>query len=215
MPTPSPRLGLLVPTTADDFSTADIATNWDTLDDTPGFFVCTSGTRPAWGAAQAGQTISETDTGLDWKWDGVHWSRTSAMGLLKTTTGAWAISQRTSDFITSSSTYVIVTSVTNVVVPPGNRTLQFTVNYYRSEAGGTGSYFVGAVFRSNTAATGVVEFNFACPDNGAGNAVGFLPGGLAAGTYAWSFQVHESSTSTTATVRGTTTTPVQLSVQEI
>ena len=68
MPTPSPRLGLAVPTTSDPFSTEDLADNWDLLDAFPGTYICTSATHPVWGAAQQGMRILETDTGLEWRW---------------------------------------------------------------------------------------------------------------------------------------------------
>lgn len=214
MPTPSPRLGLLEPSTSDPFSTQDIATNWGILDKYPGIYVCTSQTRPQWGQAQAGMRISETDTGLEWRWDGANFQRTAPQGLLRTTTGGWARGQRTSDFSTSSTSYVVVVAITNVVVPPGNRTLQINVGFYRAEAGGAGSYFLGCVKRSASNNSGTEEFNFACPDNVPGGRVGYVPGGLPAGTYSWSFQIAKWGNPTTL-IRGSATTPIEIAVLEI
>src|SRR3954452_20373739 len=107
MPTPTTRMGLLKPTTADPFSTADLAANWQKIDDSPGTYVCTSTTRPPWGAAQRGRKIHETDTLLNWTWDGANFQRDAPRGLLKTTSGAWARGQRTTDITTTSTTGVV------------------------------------------------------------------------------------------------------------
>jgi len=216
MPTPSPRLGLAVPTTSDPFSTEDLADNWDLLDEFPGTFICTSNSHPAWGAAQQGMRILETDTGLEWRWDGAAFQRIAPIGLLKTTTGAWARAQRTSDFNTSSTSDVVCVALANVVVPPGNRTLRFDVTFFRSEAGGSAAnYFYGNVRRASTNNTGTKEFEFACPDNASGDHAGYIPGGLPAGTYSWSFQIRAFGAATSPTIRANGTTPCELTVTEI
>ena len=69
MPTSSDKLGLSKPLTTDPFDTATIAANWQIVDDHPGVFICTSGTRPTWGANQDGMFIFETDSGLAYRWD--------------------------------------------------------------------------------------------------------------------------------------------------
>lgn len=223
MPTPSPRLGLKLPTTADAFSTQDIHDNWDLLDDYPGIFICTSGTRPEWGAAQAGMRIHETNTGLDWRWDGTQFLRTSPMGMLKTTTGGWARAQRTTDFSTTSQTYVVAVSLSNVVVPAGNRTLQLVVTFPRAENSAGMSAI--AIFRSVTANTGTQEGGWWAsgdstnPTAGAqgqgGTFIAWIPGGLAAGTYSWSVQLRASTAGGTSILRAGTTTPCELSVIEV
>lgn len=73
MTTKSPKLGLTVPTTTDQFKTADIAANWNTIDGSPGIFPCTSSTRPTWGTSQVGRTILETDTHRSLQWTGTAW----------------------------------------------------------------------------------------------------------------------------------------------
>jgi hypothetical protein len=82
MPTTSDRLELAKPVTSDDFDTSEIADNWQKVDDHPGIFVCTSGTRPTWSGSQEGQLISETDTGLLWRWNGTTWVRQHGTGWL-------------------------------------------------------------------------------------------------------------------------------------
>lgn len=73
MTTKSPKLGLIVPTTTDQFKTADIAANWNTIDGSPGIFPCTSSTRPTWGSSQVGRYIVETDTHRLLQWTGTAW----------------------------------------------------------------------------------------------------------------------------------------------
>lgn len=79
----TPRLGLKRPVGADGFVTLDHFNNLTLLDAYPGAFICTAGSRPAgWGAGNNGQFIYETDTGLNWKWNGTGWVRTNPTGLL-------------------------------------------------------------------------------------------------------------------------------------
>lgn len=85
MPTPSPRLGLALPSQPDDFSTADLRINWEKIDAAPGTFICTSTSRPAWGANQIGREIFETNTGVKRAWTGSGWlALTPEPGDLKT-----------------------------------------------------------------------------------------------------------------------------------
>ena len=67
------RLALRKPAGSDPFLRADFNYNQDRIDDYPGYFPCTSGTRPTWGAAQAGLLIFETDTGKILRWTGTVW----------------------------------------------------------------------------------------------------------------------------------------------
>lgn len=72
MPTPTTRLGLLKPTTADPFVTQDIADNWQKIDDA--IAIDGQGTfanRPA--AGQQGRYYYATDTGLVYRDDGSTW----------------------------------------------------------------------------------------------------------------------------------------------
>lgn len=71
MTTPSARLGLLKPSPSDPFVTADLATNWQTLDNAPGVLLSTSANHPAtWGTVHKGMEIRDTDTLLKSVWDG-------------------------------------------------------------------------------------------------------------------------------------------------
>ena len=78
MPTPSPRLGLALPSQPDDFSTADLHANWSKIDAAPGTHICTSTTRPPWGVNQAGREIFETNTGVKRAWTGSAWQALTA-----------------------------------------------------------------------------------------------------------------------------------------
>lgn len=64
------RLALRKPAGSDPFLRADFLYNYDRLDDYPGYFPCTAGTHPTWGADQAGLMILETDTGKILRWTG-------------------------------------------------------------------------------------------------------------------------------------------------
>lgn len=70
MSTNSQRMGLKIPDGSDPFLRADFVQNWNTLDQYPGDWICTSTTRPAWGTAQAGMCITETDTRRRMLWTG-------------------------------------------------------------------------------------------------------------------------------------------------
>ena len=72
---PSTRLGLIRNDGTDAFKRTDFIANWDKLDNNPGVFPCTAipNTRPAWGLAQKGQTILETDTNRHLVWTGSTW----------------------------------------------------------------------------------------------------------------------------------------------
>lgn len=222
MPTPTARLGLLKPSTSDAFSTADIAANWAKIDQYPGNYVCTSTTRPSWGSAQQGMSISEADTGLVWRWTGTAFVRASPKGLLTTTGGGWARGQRTTTASTTSTTMVVAVSIDNVVVPAGNRTLMLTATWGQamSTTGILGMYFM----RSNVNNSGAYLAGWwqagdsTSPSPGAngqgGSFITFEPGGLAAGTYNWSLQFRVNTTGT-ATIVASSTTPIEIAVIEI
>lgn len=223
MPTPSPHLGLLVPARSDPFVTADIATNWDTIDAAPGDFICTSTTRPGWGAGQAGMSIYETDSGLEWRWNGSAFKRTAPVGILGS-----AI--RTTNFSTSSSTYVVVLATPSITVPAGNRTLQVTVSW-SAASNDTNNFFSAGVFRSATPATNVVD-NWSVIGSPSGS--GFLgnslttaaggtqvvyeTAGLTAGTYVWSLQIRGATSTASpgvSDIDATGTSPISITVIEV
>ncbi|MGA5598401.1 hypothetical protein ACPCSE_29625 [Streptomyces cellulosae] len=69
----TPRLGLKTYDESDPFLRQDFNDNSARLDAYPGAFICTSTSRPAWGAAQTGMRIYETDTRRELVWTGTGW----------------------------------------------------------------------------------------------------------------------------------------------
>lgn len=69
----TPRLGLKTWDSSDPFLRQDFNDNSARLDQHPGHFICTSSSRPAWGAQQAGLRIYETDTRREVVWTGTAW----------------------------------------------------------------------------------------------------------------------------------------------
>lgn len=69
----TPRLGLKTHDQSDPFLRQDFNDNSARLDGYPGEFICTSASRPAWGANQSGMRIYETDTRRDLVWTGTAW----------------------------------------------------------------------------------------------------------------------------------------------
>ncbi|MFE4863273.1 hypothetical protein [Streptomyces sp. NPDC056670] len=67
------RLGLKTWDQSDPFLRTDFNDNSARLDAYPGAFLCTSASRPAWGANQAGMRIYETDTRRELAWTGTAW----------------------------------------------------------------------------------------------------------------------------------------------
>lgn len=64
------RLGLKKPQDSDTFLVSDFDDNYDLIDSYPGVFICTSGTKPSWGASQTGQMIFCTDIRTVYEWTG-------------------------------------------------------------------------------------------------------------------------------------------------
>lgn len=118
MTTSSARLAIAKPTTADDFDTDEIAANWQKVDDHPGIYICTSGTRPSWGAAHEGMLILETDTDLYWRWTGAAFTRLGPSGHLGGTS-------RTTSVTENAGVAATVLSQA-VTVPAGGRKLQIS-----------------------------------------------------------------------------------------
>jgi hypothetical protein len=110
MPTTSARLGLAKPLDADPFDTPTLADNWQLVDDSPGIFICTSGTRPgSWGANHEGMLIWEKDTDLTWRWNGSAFVRHSAKGHL--------VNERTTADVTEAAG--VYETVVQAAVPGG------------------------------------------------------------------------------------------------
>lgn len=70
MSTNSQRMGLKLNDGSDPFLRTDFVENFTTIDEYPGNWICTSTTRPSWGAGQAGMCITETDTRRTLLWNG-------------------------------------------------------------------------------------------------------------------------------------------------
>lgn len=114
MTTLTQRLGLKRHTTGDRFRIADYVDNWLVLDAAPGRHICTSATHPVtWDAAHIGRGIRETDTGLDWRWNGTVFVRESPKGDL----GSADVVANAA----TASTAPVVAITTNVTVPAGDR----------------------------------------------------------------------------------------------
>lgn len=69
----TPRLGLKTWDQSDPFLRQDFNDNNGRLDAYPGTYICTSASRPAWGGAQTGLRIYETDTRRYLVWTGTAW----------------------------------------------------------------------------------------------------------------------------------------------
>jgi hypothetical protein len=70
MSTLTPRLQLKRNDGSDPFKRQDFTDNWNKIDAAPGVHICTSTSRPTWGASQAGRRILETDTRAEYEWSG-------------------------------------------------------------------------------------------------------------------------------------------------
>jgi hypothetical protein len=70
----STYLGLKLNSATDPFLLSDFIGNWTILDGSPGVYVCTSTSRPAWTAAQGGRLIFMTDYKALSFWDGAAWN---------------------------------------------------------------------------------------------------------------------------------------------
>lgn len=82
MSTLTPRMNLKRPDGSDPFLTQDFVDNYNKMDAAPGVHICTSSTKPSWGAAQAGRTIFLTDYKCFQWWDGSAWqSERAAPGM--------------------------------------------------------------------------------------------------------------------------------------
>ena len=74
MATFSTILGLKLNELSDPFQLSDFVGNWDILDASPGTFICTSVSRPSWGAPQAGRLIFMKDLKQLSYWTGTAWA---------------------------------------------------------------------------------------------------------------------------------------------
>ena len=109
MSTFTPRLQLKRNDGSDPFKRQDFTDNWNKLDAAPGVTPCTSTSRPAWGAAQAGRAILETDTRCEYVWSGTAWLP------ILTATSAWVLGVNPSATIAKGAqvTYTLGTITTS------------------------------------------------------------------------------------------------------
>src|SRR4051812_6191790 len=104
------RLGLKRPDGSDPFLRSDFVDNLNKMDANPGYVPCLSTSRPAWGAAQAGMLISETDTGRILRWTGSAWAPPTNMGQ------AWSIGTNPG-LIMANNTASTITVAASIPVP--------------------------------------------------------------------------------------------------
>ena len=206
------RLLLNKHTLGDQFRVADYAENWDLLDGTPGILVCADAAARAtasasFGTNQAGRFAIDLDTGLTYRWDGTQWLRSFGKGLLGS-------GERTTDFATTSSSYVVATSV-SAVVPANPRPLLIVVE--GPGAASTVGLTEVAVFRDAT------EIQ-AWPEKGGNSASAAayptpismtLKDAPVAGTYTYSIQCRVTGYGGTSTLKAAATTPLAIHVVEI
>jgi hypothetical protein len=196
MPTPSARLGIAKPITTDNFDTAEIAANWQILDDHPGTFIEDSGSPPVWGIPQEGMLWSQPDTGLVYRWDGATFQRLAPTGHLGRV-------ERTTDFIENTAAFQTVTSV-GVMVPEGNRRIRVVASW-RNMTGDD------AFIRIRRGVTDLIERFYENPDSAGSIEFFDLPGGSGAFTYA----LRMKTDGTTTTMEADTTAKITLDVVEV
>lgn len=208
----SNKLGLMLPTQVDPFSTADVRSNFEKIDAAPGTHICTSSTRPSWTASQAGRKVYETDTGLEWVWDGAAFRRTHGSGLLHNNTGAWAVAG-SGPGSSASTTYVAQLALSSVGIPAGGRPIQIIARVNAVDSNPP-NYVHVAIAYGVTNNTGIIweHRTGASPSTryGSGDEFSVLyVDGLTAGYHTFSFQFRALAGST-ATLGSLTMWAVEL-----
>jgi hypothetical protein len=216
----SQRLGLKRPDTADGFSTVDISNNWGILDNYPGTYICTAGTRPVgWGAAHSGMQIWETDTSLMWRWNGSAFVRTRPTGLL-------GLSEITTDFSTAltSATAAITANVTVPVTNAGSTTkrIRISASWYSLENGTTSTLGASEVslYRGSTALKVLLwrgrPFDSTDPQDNAGGGTIEAYDNPAAGAQTYTLRINSiASVGGTTVLKAAVTAPAHLAVEEV
>lgn len=214
MPTPSQRLGLLVPAVTDDFVTADLAANWSKLDTFPGIFPCTSTTRPTtWTNNHIGMHIFETDSQLRWFWDGAVFRRANAKGFLG------SITRNGSTTTTSTVTRSLAVGPLSVTIPAGGRNIQVTARWRLAQnslgsarvsvlrGGGTG---VGPemLVKGNSAATAVEA-------QGGGDSLTFVDLAPPAGVVTYGLYIRSDDAGGTSVISGDAVMPLAIEAIEV
>lgn len=121
MSTSSQHLNLTVPDESDPFLRTDFVNNYNKLDQYPGRYICTSTTRPAWGTAQTGMWIVQTDTRSELQWSGTSWNEPQAIP------PAWYTSISPSAQFAGIQTITYTLATVNVR-RPGSIVALFTMN---------------------------------------------------------------------------------------
>lgn len=216
----SAKLDLMLPTQVDPFETSDVRANFEKIDAAPGSYICTSTTRPTWNTAKAGRKIYETDTGLEWVWDGTQFKRLAATGLLKCSDGSWAIAERATNASTASVSFVVAVAVSNVVIPDGLRPIRVDISW--PSLGNPARRSAIAIYRSATNGSGPYQGGFFVSEDAAGGGGGSYftieRNGLAAGVYSFSFQFRCTGTpggTNVATIGGSSQDPISIFVSEM
>jgi hypothetical protein len=158
--TKTPNLGLISPTTTDDFKTTDFAETFGILDLNPGIFcVANQASRPTtWTEKQHGRTCRQMDQLIDWVWvqptsgsTGI-WKRTAGKGVLYTQTTSGAVSSAATVY-TAGATVIQTPSI----ILPGGRPIKVTVRWDtcgNTSGIGVGSYWEGSSLINSRAING-------------------------------------------------------------
>jgi hypothetical protein len=139
----------------------------------------------------------QDDTLLVYKWDGTAFSRMSG-------TGSIGSAQRSADLTENTGYYVTLVQKTGVVVPPGGRRIAVTANWGNIVTN-DGS---GMSFKIERASTQLHEW----PAHGTGGSMTVYETPTA-GTYTYTLSVKVLGTS--ATLKGSSTAPIQLEIVEL
>lgn len=197
MPVTSTRLGLAKPVTSDSFTTAGLSSNLQILDTFPGIYICTSSTRPTWGANQAGMRIYETDTDTEWRWTGSVWVRVRPRGWL-------GGNKRTGDYADGSGVFGVVVQQASIVVPAGSLHVEITASWWKIVIPG-GESAEMALYRGATQLVAWQPF-------GSGGAFAFTEQ-PAPGTYTYSLQFRGIG-ATGSTLKADATHPCSIDLKE-
>ena len=192
MASQSPHLGLIIPTTSDAFSTTDVANNWSLIDKYPGTYLCTSTSRPnsgvggapTWTAANNGQRILETDTGLEWKWNGSQFTRVAAIGRLGGNVNNGTVS-------VASGTPNNVVTASNINIPSGSRWLQITSSWVLVQNDTSGKTVLGVYIDSTLLREYTITGDSSAPSAGAQGGSGSIITStqVAAGLHSFSVKI--------------------------
>lgn len=134
------RLALKRPDGTDPFLRTDFVNNWNKLDQYPGIFICTSGTRPTWGDGQIGMAIYETDTKREYKWDGAAWFLLNPVERMPGEITMYVSTLIPTGWLAcdgaavSRATYADLFAIVGITYGPGNGSTTFNVPDMRSRS---------------------------------------------------------------------------------